>query len=92
MVLYGLPTVPAGNDEVVIERALTTVMLSDLVAVCVGVEESVALTVKEVVPVAVGVPVMAPVLEFKLAQDGSDPVEMLQVTGGLPPALANVVL
>ena len=91
--LYELPTTPLGSDAVVIESAATTVMLSALVAVCaVGVEESVALTVKLVVPVAFGVPVMAPVLVFRLAQEGSEPTEMLQVTGGLPPALCSVAL
>ena len=91
MVLYEPPTVPPGSDAVVIESAETTVMLSAFVAVwAVGVEESVALTVKLVVPVAVGVPVMAPVLAFRLAQDGSAPTDMVQVTGGLPPALCRI--
>ena len=89
--LYELPTVPLGSDVVVIESAEATVMLSDLVAVwAVGTVESVALTVNVVVPVAFGVPVMAPVLAFKVAQIGSAPTEMLQVTGGLPPALWSV--
>jgi len=90
--LYELPTTPLGSDAVVIESAATTVMLSALVAVCaVGVEESVALTVKLVVPVAFGVPVMAP-LALRVAQAGGEPEEMLQVTGGLPPALCSCAL
>ena len=84
---------PPGNDVVVIESAATTVMLSCFVAVwAVGVEESVALTVKlKGLPVVFGgVPVMAPELAFRLAQLGNVPAEMLQVTGGLPPALVNI--
>jgi hypothetical protein len=65
--------------------AALTVMLRACVTVCTGVPESVAFTVKLVVPVALGVPVMAPVLEFRLAQEGNAPEEMLQVTGGVPP-------
>jgi uncharacterized membrane protein len=92
-VLYALPTVPFGSgDVVVIESAETTVILSALVAVWTGVEESVALTVKLVVAVAFGVPVIAPVLGVRIAHVGSEPEEMLQVTGGLPPALTKVVL
>ena len=49
------------------------------------------MTVNVVVPVALGVPVMAP-LALRLAQDGSEPVEILHVTGGLPPALSKVAL
>jgi hypothetical protein len=68
-------------------------MLSCFVAVCaVGAVESVAFTVKVVVAVALGVPVMAPVLAFKVAHDGSEPVEMLHVTGGFPPALVKEAL
>jgi hypothetical protein len=83
--------VPFGKDEVVIVSAVMIVILSCFVAVCaVGTEESVAFTVNVVVPAAVGVPVMAPVLAFRLAHDGSVPAEMLHVTGGVPPAVCSV--
>ena len=84
---------PAGICDwvVVIESAATTVMLSCLVAVCTGVDESVALTVKVVVPAAFGVPVMAPLLAFRDAHVGNTlGATMVQVTGGFPPALCNV--
>ena len=85
-------TVPAGNVVVVILRAAIIWMLSCFVAVCaVGTVESVALTVNVVVPaVPVGVPVIAPVLAFSKRPAGSAPTEMVQVTGGVPPALSNV--
>ena len=88
-----MPAVPPGKEVEVIVSAVLTVMLRGWVAVCgVGTVESVAFTVKVVVPVAFGVPVMAPVLAVKEAQEGKEPLEMLQVTGGLPPALVRVVL
>lgn len=95
VVLYELPMVPFGSEVVVIESAATTVMLRGCVAVCaVGVLESVAFAVNDVLtPLAVGVPVIAPVLAFSVAQLGrAVPAAMLHVTGGLPPALCKVVL
>ncbi len=51
-----------------------TVMEKASVAVAaVGVAESVTVTVKVEVPVVVGVPVMAPVVGFRLRLPGSDP-------------------
>ena len=71
--LYALPTVPLGNgDVVVIESAGLTVMLSCLLAVCAGWLESLTCTVKFVVPVAVGVPVIAPVLAFSCNPAGRE--------------------
>ena len=69
-------------------------MLSVAVAVpAVGVAESVTLTVKLDVPVAVGVPEMVPALGLlKLKPVGSDPALMLQVYGGVPPMACKVWL
>ena len=47
----------------------------------------VALTVKLNVPVAVGVPVIAPVAVFKLNPVGSLPLLIAQVIGAVPVAL-----
>ena len=66
-------TVPFGRLVVVIVSVATViVMLSACVAVCaVGVVESVAFTVKLVVPEALGVPVICPLLVFSEAHEGS---------------------
>ena len=53
---------------------------------------SVARTVKFATVVLFGVPVMAPVLLFKLAQLGSAPLEMLYTYGVAPPAALTVWL
>jgi hypothetical protein len=55
-------------------------MLRFALAVFVGVSESVAVTVKLIVPVCgpVGVPVMAPVEEFRLRPEGKLPVVTAQ--------------
>ena len=44
-------------------------------------------TVNDEVPAVVGVPEIAPVVEFKLRPGGSvpDPATMFQVSGGVPP-------
>ena len=47
---------------------------------------SVTLTVKSDTPEPVGVPVIAPVDEFRLSPAGSDPERMLHVYGVAPPA------
>jgi hypothetical protein len=51
----------------------------------VGVLESVAVTVKDVVPITVGVPVMTPLLPLSARPAGSFPVVTDQNTGGVPP-------
>lgn len=63
------------------------------VAVCaVGVSESVTCTVKLEVPVAVGVPVIAPVAAFSVSPPGRLPLVMAQVYGDTPPAAATLAL
>lgn len=82
------------SDAVVIESAAgpvaEIVMVNALVAVC-GVElESFAWTVKELVLLTVGVPLKAPLEEFKTSARGKDPVTTDQAYGAVPPAALNV--
>jgi hypothetical protein len=70
-------TLPPGSDVVVITSAVLIVILRLAVAeVCV---ESVTLTVKVDVPVALGVPTIVPLVVFKVKFAGNVPTEMLQV-------------
>lgn len=63
-----------------------TVMESFALAVNgVGVLESVAVTVKDVVPITAGVPVMTPLLPLSARPAGSFPVVTVQKSGGVPP-------
>lgn len=48
--------------------------------------ESATCKVKFAVPVVPGMPVIFPVDEFRVAQEGSEPLATLQVYGGIPPA------
>jgi hypothetical protein len=78
-----VPKVPPGSEAVVIERAgavIEMLRFADLVA-WVGVCESVAVTVKLVVPVNVpeGVPEITPVAAFRVRPAGKLPVETLHV-------------
>ena len=70
---------PAGRLVVVIANAAFTVMLRFAVAESFGLEESVTFAVKFVVPEAVGVPVIAPVLAFRVRPAGKLPELMLHV-------------
>ncbi len=69
-----------------------TVMLSAFVVLCCGLLESATWTVKLVVPVPVGVPVMAPVEAFTDNPAGSDPIVTLQVNGVAPPIAVKFAL
>jgi len=68
-------------------------MLRLCVAVFVGDSESVTVTVKPIVPTAgpIGLPVMAPVLAFRLSPAGRLPVVTAQVSGETPPAACSAV-
>jgi hypothetical protein len=66
---------PAGNVVVVTDKAGFTTMLRLAVAVfAVGVSESVTVTVKFVVPEAVGVPEMTPVAALRVRPAGKLPL------------------
>ena len=66
-----------------------TVMLSAFVCVCCGLLESAALTLKLLVPVVVGVPVMLPVAVFRERPTGRLPMR-LQVIGNVRPVAWSV--
>jgi hypothetical protein len=84
---------PAGKVVVDTERAGFTTILRFAVAVfAVGVSESVTVTVKFVVPEAVGVPEMAPVAALRVRPAGKLPVVTAHEYGVMPPVACNVVL
>jgi hypothetical protein len=81
--------VPVGRELVVMVSGAKIVMLKACVAVFES--ESVTLTVKLLVPVAVGVPLMTP-LELRVNPVGRLPDNSDQVLEPLPPLEASVVL
>jgi hypothetical protein len=68
-----------------------TSMDSGLVALPAGEEESLTWTVKETVPAAVGVPLIAPVAEASARPAGRLPADTLQAYGVAPPVAESVV-
>jgi len=76
---------PPGRDGVVIEGISVTTILRLRVAFP---ETFDALTVKLNVPVAVGIPVIAPLVSFKLRPVGNVPLSIDQVIGVEPVALS----
>lgn len=87
--LYAVPTLPAGKDVVVMASAAFTVMLKPAVVDCCGELESTTLTVKEDVPVEVGLPEICPVLVFSVRPLGKLPTLTLQIYGCVPPIAAR---
>jgi len=83
--LYDCPIMPPGKDAVVIVGGAVMTMLRLLV---VFPAEFVAITVKLNVPIAVGTPVIAPVVSFKIRPAGSAPFAIDQVIGVVPVALS----
>ena len=76
-------------DSVVAEMVRLSV--TDLV--CTGLPESVTLKVNDVaLAVAVGVPLIAPVVAFSVSPAGSVPLVKDQVYGVVPPVAARAVL
>jgi hypothetical protein len=75
---------------VVITNADATVMLKAFVADIAF--ESVTRTVKLLVPVAVGVPEITPVLAASVNPEGRTPEASDQPYGGVPPVAASVAL
>jgi hypothetical protein len=70
----------------VIVKAGPIGILNTLLTDNLGTELSVATTTKEsVVAAAVGVPLMMPVLLFKISPAGSVPSDRVQVKGAVPP-------
>jgi hypothetical protein len=77
-------------DEIV--KAFWIVTERGFVAVLDGVLLSVTLTVKSVVPAESGVPLITPVLESRVAQEGRAPEETSQAYGVVPPVASRVWL
>lgn len=89
--LYSVLTVPLASDVVLMASTGLMLMVSALVAVCCGVPESVACTVKFDMPLGpVGVPVIAPVAAFSVRPAGREPTVIAQVTAGVPPLEESV--
>ena len=87
MELYATPTVPAGNDNVVMVKVPTTlrVNFASVESAPFGaVEESVTLRVNVDVPPVVGDPKMVPALLMDNPA-GSDPLAKLHFRGSTPP-------
>jgi hypothetical protein len=97
LTLYEAPTWPFGNEDVAIDRAAgpeaTTVRLKTTDLVCAGVLESVTVNVKDgSLAGAVGVPVIAPELAFRVRPLGKEPEASDQMYGVLPPVAVSVAL
>ena len=80
-----MPTVPPGNDVVVISGGLCAAAIV-IVNCLVVISTFCAPTLKVKVPAVVGVPEITPVLAFKLNPAGRDPDEILHVIGVVPVA------
>ena len=93
--LYTTPTVPEAKELVVMLTggggAGATVILSALLTLCAGEEESVTRTVREKLPLCVGVPEIAPAAE-SVNPGGSVPEARLHIYGVVPPAAAKLEL
>jgi len=74
---------PPGSEGVVIVGISVTAILRFIMAFPA---EFAALTVKLNVPDAVGIPVIAPVVSFKLRPVGNAPLVIVQVIGVVPVA------
>jgi hypothetical protein len=85
---YAVPTVPAGNDAVVIDNA--GLMVDDNAFVATPPPLSAKRTVKEAVPAAAGVPLMIPVEGARLNPEGKAPTDIVQVSGERAPDAARV--
>jgi hypothetical protein len=80
-----------GALEVTANWELTTIV-NAWVTVRGGLAESVSWSVKLLVPMAVGVPEITPVLEFRVSPAGSEPLMMDQVNGLTAPEADTVAL
>lgn len=85
VVLYQEPTTPFGRVVGVMASGGPIVMLAGQVAVSAGDSESTTCRTKFDAPVALGVPVMAPVDALKESPAGNEPDESDQAYGAVPP-------
>ena len=89
--VYAALTTPEGRVVVVMTSLGLMVMVNGCFAVWGGVLESVAVTVKFVVPAAVGVPEMSPE-PLRVNPPGRLPVVTLQLMEPVPPEAASDAL
>ena len=89
--VYAALTTPEGRAVVVMTSLGLMVMVKACFAVWGGVPESAAVTVKFVVPAAVGVPEMSPE-PLRVNPPGRLPVVTLQLMAPAPPVAASEVL
>ena len=89
--VYAALTTPEGRVVVVMTSLGLMVMVNACFAVWGGVLESVAVTVKFVVPAAVGVPEMSPE-PLRVNPPGRLPVVTLQLMEPVPPVAASEAL
>jgi hypothetical protein len=90
---YAVPTMPLGNEAVVIATGVTPalkVMEKGWLAVCTGEEESVTWALKLNLPAPVGVPLMVPLL-LNVIPAGKAPETTVHEYGYVPPEAASVV-
>jgi hypothetical protein len=90
--LYAVPTVPAGREAVVIERATAAGLIVKVNAFVDETPLAVTWTVKLEVAAVVGVPPRTPVEEFRVRPAGSVPPDTVQDLVPVPPVAANVWL
>lgn len=91
VVLYAVLTKPLGREVEVMTSLELMVMVNACLAVWGGVLESVAVTVKFVVPAAVGVPEMSPE-SLRVNPPGRFPVVTRQLMEPVPPDAASEAL
>lgn len=90
--LYGLASAPFGRLTVVMVRPLLTVIERTAVAVCAGLLESDACTVKVVVPDPVGVPPITPTALIVRPAGNTLPLASENVYDGTPPVAETLTL
>jgi hypothetical protein len=88
---YAVPTVPLGNEVVLIVSVGALVMIENgLVAFCTGKEESVTWTVKLDWPALLGIPLIVPSL-LRLRPAGNVPDTSVHEYGVVPPEAVSIV-
>ena len=80
-----VPVVAVAQSAVIVGGTMLMPQLLVVAVACTPGVESVTLTVKEKGPAEVGVPVIAPVVVFRVRPAGSAPEPMANVYGAVPP-------
>src|ERR1035438_9483002 len=83
-----MPSVPVGNEAVVMDGGGLMVKANALLAV--AWLTSVTWMVKLKLPAVVGVPLICPVAEFRATPAGRVPAVTLKVKGNVPPVITRV--